>query len=359
MPSNFLHYTRHQITQDDKDAVLRAMDSGYLTRGPEVEAFEEEFRKYVGSEYAVAVTSGTAALHLACMASNLDMGDTVDVPDITCAPTANAPMLRGLRVKLYDNMCSDERGAKTMIVHYAGEPYWTRDALIEDAAHALGARYHDGAMVGSCPESLATCFSFHSTKHITCGEGGMVTTNSLNAYKRLTAMRNQGWVKGYSVEPWAVQWEIVGINYEMSEMAAALGRSQLRRIASNLATRKKIARQYYEELPKFIDTVVHKYGCEEIWQKPWPSYHLFPVLIDFKAVGKSRQQVMTELLKRGIETQVHFQPLHQMPVLKAHYTDEQFPAATAFYEKELSLPMHHGMSVDDAQRVCKALKEIL
>lgn len=356
MQNNFLHYTRHQITQEDKDAVLRVMDSGCLSRGKEVRAFEEEFAAYVGAKHAIACTSGTAALHLACM-ELISSTDKIDVPVVTFAATANAPMLCGLKVNLYDNMSPEGTPFKGIIVHYAGEPYQDREALIEDAAHALGAKYHDGAMVGSCPESLMTCFSFHPTKHITCGEGGMVTTNDGDIAHRLRLVRGNGIERGYSDEPWRYSWVTHGLNYEMSEMNAALGRSQLKRMRNNLAVRRGIAYAYQTYLPENVQPVIPRHAGY-IHADPC-SYHLSPVLIDFETLGKSRQQVMAELLKRGIETQVHYTPLHLQPMFAEQYAPDAFPHAMEFYRQELSLPMHNSMSVDDAQRVCDALKEIL
>jgi dTDP-4-amino-4,6-dideoxygalactose transaminase len=328
-----------------------------LTGGSSVSKFEREFARYVGVKHAVAVTSGTAALHLACMQIiGTIHKKRVDVPVMTYVATANAPMLCGMEVSLYDNMSEDAPGYKDIIVHYGGEAYGKK-AMIEDASHALGALYADGKVVGSCPESLMTCFSFHPTKHITCGQGGMITTNDDNIARDLRRMRGNGIERGYSEEPWRYQWVSHGLNYEMSEVNAALGFSQLMRINTNISQRKYLAGVYYDNLPKQIVNYLARgtqprfnYDC---------SYHLFPVLIDFKKIGQSRQQIMAKLLAKGIETQVHYTPLHLQPMLSDQYAPGDFPAAMKFYEQELSLPMHHDMTDGDVIRVCNALKEIL
>lgn len=357
MKSNLLRVSRHSISEDDKKAVLRALESGTIARGKEIRAFEEEFACYVGAKHAVACSSGTAALHLACMATGeLFNNKLINVPTVTFAATANAPKMCGSLVGFYDNMDPSIRGHQHIIIHFAGSAYHIHDAFIEDACHALGASY-DGEpasevkRIGSCPESAMTCFSFHPTKHITTGEGGMVTTNDEGYAKELRRLKSNGIDRPASDLPWEYSWSSLGLNYEMSEISAALGRSQLENIRNSLEGRRKIGREYFHRLPGSAKPVLEA----EHWLHD--SFHIFPVRIDFRAVGKTRSQVMFELLKRGIETQVHYKPLHLHPMGGGRRGD--LPHAEAYYDQALSLPIHCEMTPEDAVYVCEALEEVL
>lgn len=329
------------------------MKSGVITRGPEVRAFEEEFADYVGAKHAVACTSGTAALHLACMAGAIGKNSIVDVPTITFAATANTPLLYGSKVVYSHGPVHNRSAMQKIAMHYAGHAVHSDfpGVVIEDACHALGASYPDGKKVGSCPESLMTCFSFHPAKHITTGEGGMVTTNDEQIVKRLRSLQNNGRHPRNGEGVWGLDWVENGLNYEMSDIAAALGRSQLKRAGEFLRVRRDRAYTYFRCLPDTAKPVLAQGNNHR------DSYHLFPVLIDFEAIGKSRERVMFQLMKKGIETQVHYVPLHLQPMGGGKRGD--LPEAEKFYDLELSLPMHVNLTQDDVKYVCESLKEVL
>ena len=355
-----IRLSQHQISSEDVASVALAMNSGTISRGSEVKAFEREFASYVEAEYAVMVSSGTAALHLACRAVGVHENTTVAVPTMTFAATANAPIACGANIQLYDmEIRAHSPAGMILVAHYAGYAEdiiligWdlADDAIvIEDAAHALGARYSDSTMVGSCPRSKMTCFSFHPTKVITTGEGGCITTNSASTYQRLLRLRDNGRVQPYSEdEPFSYSVIEPGLNYWMSEMAAALGRSQLKNLNTFLHKRIMLANLYRSKLPGIADLVLNE--GDRI------SPYIYPILIDFKEVEQSRTQVMTALLKRGIETGIHYKPLHLFPAFPGREGDH--PNAEAFYKKELTLPLHCGMSEEDVEYVCSALDEVL
>lgn len=313
-----------------------------LTRGRQTRAFEEEFADYVGARHAVACSSGTAALWLAVKAME---PSEWRVPAITFAATRNA----ALRHQIVDvdpdtGLLSDDSpgGAelvqRTVFVDYAGVPMdgWS----VEDAAHALGSHYCNGHMVGSAG---LTCFSFHPAKTITTGEGGMVTTQSQGVAEYMRRLRDNGIVRSPEYPPGYYDNSGYGLNFHMGEMAAALGRSQLRRIKTILAKRRELALHYIAALPRSVRTVIR--NAEEVSKN---ACHIFPVLIDFEALETTRERVMAELMRQGIETNVHYVPLQR-----------GLPGAEEFYRRELTLPLHCGLTLDDVDRVCNALGEIL
>jgi len=340
----WLPISRHEITEDDRQAVLRVLSNDTdIARGREIRAFEEELAAYVGARYAVACSSGTAALWLALRTIRRDR---VDVPAITFAATRNAVRIQSQTIVDVDSdtgLGVFTEARRALPVHYAGQIAQS-DGLfeIEDAAHALGSSCPGGTLVGAGPS--LTCFSFHPTKTITTGEGGAVTTDDEGAAQEMRRLRNNGIVRSKAHnEPWFYDNSGFGLNWDMSEMQAALGRSQLGRINSILDKRRLLAYRYIEKLPEQVRPIIDSYDAAR-----HNACHIFPTLVEFEALDIPRERVFYELARRGIEAQVHYIPL-----------ERGLPGAEAFYARELTLPLHCRMSVSDVEYVCESLAEIL
>ena len=402
-----LSYGRQCITEADIDAVVAVLRGDYLTQGPTIGHFEAAFSRYIGSSHAIAVANGTAALHLACSALGLGKGDGAIVPATTFAATSNAvlyggatpvfadvdPLSGNLSLKSLEAayVLATERGltVKAVLpVHFAGLPcdmgeIWgfARDhniSVIEDACHSLGAEYRcrvadDFAKVGSSPLSTMTVFSFHPVKHITTGEGGLITTEDKVLSERLQRLRSHGITKdpeqyiakdrAYdgdtgALNPWYHEMQELGFNYRLCDIQAALGLSQIARIGEFVSRRRELASLYRKHLGN------HRWleipPAEAALQRH--SYHLFPVLIDFKSLGKSRRQVMTELGDAGVGTQVHYMPVQRHPYYeqnRSRWLSTPIPNADKFYEAELSIPMYPSMTDNDAMKVVDALASVL
>lgn len=343
-----IRISRHVITPEDRRMVNAALD-GDIARGKLIRDFEEAFAKEVGAKYAVAVSSGTTALYLACRAAGIGPGHVVGIPAITFCATANAPLMCGAKVRYLDDAALHD--VQTGIpVCYSGHLSGLPDSVngmvcpVIDACHALGALFPLNA-------DGMRCYSLHPAKQITCGEGGIVTTNDEKQVRVLRALRNNGIVYGPSNQPWRYHWVAPSLNFWMSDINAALGLSQLKRLSKIIDERRYIARAYWNCLPEEARSYLVP---ENEWRD---SFALFPVLIDFKRIGRTKTQVMMGLLKRGIETQVHYTPLHMQPMGGGKRGD--LPAAERFYDQELSLPMHNDMTPEDAEKVCTALKEVI
>lgn len=390
MSSDRLPYARHFVDDDDLASVMEAMRGDLLTQGPQLATFERELAQACDVPYAVAVSSGTAALHIAALAANLGPGDNFVTSPLTFVASASAGVLCGATPRFVDidratrNLSVDQlaraldatpRPKAIVPVHYGGWPVamprvhaLARQAgavVIEDACHALGAEYRDdhGAWqrVGSCRHSDMTCFSFHPVKHITTGEGGAITTRSEELYRRLLRLRSHGIERdpdrmSEDHGPWYYEVVETAPNYRLSDILAALGRTQLRRLKGWVARRRALARQYDQELAG-IRGLVLPAGAEHARS----AYHLYPVWVDEEACGQSRREVFGALHERGIAVQVHYVPVHLFPHYRQRFgtAPGQYPEAERFYGGAISLPLFPQMTDDDLTRVVHALREIL
>jgi len=371
-------YSRQSIDEEDIQAVVEVLRSDWLTTGPRVAEFEEVFAHYVGAKEAVAVSSGTAALHCAMYALDIGEGDEVILPPITFAATANCIVFqRGTPVfvdvepdtLLIDPPKIEERvteKTKAIIsVDFAGQPcdyerLWDVAAshslsLVADGCHALGAEYR-GKSVGALADM--TVFSFHPVKHITTGEGGMVTTDDPELAHRMRMFRNHGIKTDHhhreKLGSWYYEMEDLGYNYRITDIQCALGISQLSKLPRFLERRRAIAHQYDEvfaELTGITPLVLRN--------QVFHAYHLYVVKIDFASIGLDRQTLFRKLRERGIGANVHYIPIHLHP-----YYRKQFgtgpglcPVAEASYEQILSLPMHPGMTDREVELVYTALND--
>ena len=373
MRTSFLPFHCPDITDSDIDAVARTMRSGWLTTGPQSEQFEKEFADYVGASHAVSVNSGTAALHLALEAIGVGNGDEVIVPTMTFAATAEVVEYNGAIPILVD--CLPDRltidptatanavtpRTKAIIpMHYGGHPC-DMDALleladahaihvIEDAAHALPTSFR-GQTIGSLSEF--TCFSFYATKTITSGEGGMITTENDDRAHRLRQMRLHG--IDHAPEhgaPWQYQIASKGFKYNLSDILAALGLSQLRRCDSMWRRRSAIANTYDKS---FRD--ISAIGVPARTTHAEPSWHLYSLRLTHDQLAISRDEFIQQLATAQIGTSVHYRPLHQHPkyAQNSRYSSAHFPHADQAFQDILSLPIYSAMTDQDVADVVDAV----
>lgn len=385
-------YGRHFLDDSDIQAVVDVLRHGWLTQGPKVDEFEAAIATRVGAKYAVAVSSGTAALHIACMTAGIGKGDTVVTTPNTFVASANCVVYVGATPEFADidsdtlnldpeklaQKCFDLGQVKAIIpVHFGGLPCnmlaihkiasQFGSIVIEDAAHALGATYDDGRPVGSCTYSDMTVFSFHPVKIIATGEGGLVTTNSETLYQDLLRLRSHGINKGNDPyllphhaytdgihNPWYYEMREVGFNYRITDLQCALGLSQLAKLDRFLARRRELAMRYdsvFAETPHITPT--QRAG------RASSSHHIYPVRIDFEGAGRSRNAFMRELIARDIISQVHYIPVHYHPYYRANgHRDASFPVTEHYYEQALSLPLYYGLSNDEQDYVAAQVKEL-
>jgi len=381
----YIPYGKQYIDDDDIKQVVRILKSDWITQGRTVDDFEKAIARYCGAKYAVAVSSGTAALHIACLAGGLSKGDEAVTTPITFLATPNAVLYAGAKPVFADvdpvfaNI--DPREAERKIssrtravlpVHFAGMPCDMPEIsriakkhglfVVEDACHALGAEYTSRGKrikVGSCEHSDMTVLSFHPVKHITTGEGGAVTTNSRKLYKKLKALRTHGTYKTASVMAkkgsWYYEMRDLGFNYRITDFQCAMGISQLAKIDGFLRRRNEIASLYRGRLGGIKGVEVPP-GAE----KGTHAYHLYPLRIDYGRLKTSRQRVLDLLRERGIMCQVHYIPVYKQPYYrKLGYKSGSCPRADMFYQRELSIPMYPSMKKKDVLRVADALLDIL
>lgn len=374
-------YGRQYIDEKDIEAVVEVLKGDYLTTGPYIEKFEKAFAEKVGARYAVAVSSGTAALHLSCLAAGIGKRDEVITSPMTFAASANCAAYTGARPVFADiekngNIDPEEILAKInsrtraiIPVHYTGYPCDMEKIqkiaashnliIIEDACHALGARYRN-TTIGDCTYSDMTVFSFHPVKHITTGEGGMITTNSEELYHRLLLLRNHGITRREeeftetSHGGWYYEMQYLGSNYRMTDIQAALGLSQLEKLEWFIKRRREISEIYNRELKDLpLDLPAEEEGY-------YSSYHLYVIKLR-KEAGISRKELYDRLKERKIYTQVHYIPVHTFPYYKNQYGYKwgDYPAAEEHYRRVLSLPIYPGLTEDEIYRVIKAVKEVM
>ncbi len=383
MEGKYIGYGRQFIDQKDLDSVASVLTSGNLTQGPVVESFEKELCAYTGAGYCVAVSSGTAALHLAVAALEIEKGKEGITSPNTFVATSNSMIYNGLVPVFADidpgsyNIDPGQiekkitsRTALLLPVHFAGRPCDMETIgemaqrhklrIIEDACHAIGSDFPDGRKAGSCAHSDMTVFSFHPVKNITTGEGGAITTNDKALYQKLIQLRSHGIRKlsGDSPEnpgPWFYEMKALGFNYRLTDIQAALGITQLEKIEQFKEKRARIVCQYNKAFSGLDWLFLPRRDVEK-----QICFHLYTVQIDFQKIGKTRKQVMEYLSKQGVGTQVHYIPVYLQPYYSQNYgyAPKDFPAAQAYYEKTLSLPLFPGMDDGDVKRVIQLVRNL-
>lgn len=381
-------YAKQSITEEDINSVIAVLKSDWLTQGPAIERFERSVADYCGSKYAVAVNSATSALHIACLAAGLGRNDNIWTSPNTFVASANCGLYCGAQVDFVDvdsrtyNMSvgklemklseAERKGEIPKIVipvHFAGQSCeMTKIAelaaqygflVIEDASHAIGGRYR-GTKVGSCLFSEMTVFSFHPVKIITTGEGGMVLTNREDLYETLIRLRSHGitrnpkFLQGEPLGPWYYQQIELGFNYRMTDLQAALGVSQLKRIDEFIERRHFLARRYdmaLKDLPLILP-----------WQHPdiYSAFHLYVIRLKLERINKNRCKVFEELRGAGIGVNLHYIPVHTQPYYRnLGFNEGDFPEAELYYREAITLPLYFGLSDGEQDRVIEAIREVV
>lgn len=372
-------YGKQFIDKSDKDAVLKVLESDYLTQGPAVVEFEKNYSEYCGSKYAVAVANGTAALHLSVKALGLKKGDKVITTPITFAASANCVkylegdvLFADIDPKTYlidfnkiEDLIKRHKDIKGVIpVDFAGYPVNLGELksitekhgiwILEDACHAPGAKYYFNGNFynsGSCLHSDLSVFSFHPVKHIACGEGGMITMNLKSFAKKISLLRTHGITKSFDLLTkndggWYYEMQDLGFNYRLSDIHAALGNSQLLKANQGFKRRQEIACQYNKafseiksiKLPFVDKNIVH-------------AFHLYIIC------HQNRKELYNYLKENNIFCQVHYIPLHLMPYYQQFgYKKGDFPVSESYYETCLSLPMYPSIRQSELEYVIEKVK---
>jgi len=381
----FIPYGRQWIDEADIKAVEAVLESDYLTQGPAIEQFEDAIKSTTHAKYCVAVSNATQGLHIAVAALEGEIGAEGITTPITFVASANCLITNNL-VPVFADIDSHTYNispkeiekkvtSKTKViipVDFAGQAVDIdaikkiaikhRLYIVEDASHAIGSNYADGKPVGCCHKSDMTVFSFHPVKTITSGEGGAITTNNEVLYRRLLKLRTIGITKNEkelskNPGPWYYEMQLLGGNNRMTDIQAALGLSQLSRLSFFKQRRREIVNKYnnaFQDIPNITIPYEEKNvdSC----------FHLYVLQIDFEKIGKSRKQIMEELRKKGIGTQVHYIPVNSQPYYVKKYGEyivKDYPIAESYYNKCLSIPLFPMMTDSEIQKVYEAVVSIV
>jgi perosamine synthetase len=378
--TSYLPYGRQWVDEEDIQSVVDVLKGDFLTTGPAVGEFEKAVASYVGARYAVAFSNGTAALHGACFAAGISEGHEVITSPMTFAASSNCvlyqnakPVFADIDSKTYNidpekvEKLINENTKAIIPVHFTGQPVAIDEikklaekhnlVVIEDAAHALGATYKN-KKIGSFSDM--TMFSFHPVKHITSGEGGIITTNSEEYYQKLLQFRSHGITRDPEkmIEnhgPWYYEMQFLGFNYRMTDIQAALGTSQLKKIDKFVDLRKKYVSIYneaFEEIDEIQTPYQDQYGSS--------SWHLYIIRLDLEKLSGSRKEIFEALIKENIGVNVHYIPVHLLPYYsQLGYKQGICPNAEKLYEEIITLPLFPAMREEDVIDVIAAVNKVI
>lgn len=382
--SGMIPYGRQGVDDDDIQAVVDVLKSDFLTQGPVVPAFEQSVSEYCGVRHAVAVNSATSALHIACLALGVGQGDVVWTTPITFVASANCALYCGAKVDFVDidpitfNLSVERLAEKLYLaeregalpkvvipVHLCGQPcdmagihelslrYGFK--VIEDASHAIGGKYK-GEAIGNCRFSDIAIFSFHPVKIITTGEGGMAMTNDDELADRMRLLRSHGITRNPEEMtqlpdgPWYYQQITLGFNYRMTEMQAALGLSQMRRLDPFVAKRHEIAKRY--------DTLLENMPLITPWQHPdgYSGLHLYVIRLKLAEIKKSHREVFERLRQEKVGVNLHYIPVYLQPYYQnLGFGSGYCPEAERYYSEAISIPMFPSLTADQQDKVAYAV----
>ncbi|GAA4364638.1 UDP-4-amino-4,6-dideoxy-N-acetyl-beta-L-altrosamine transaminase [Kangiella marina] len=381
-------YGKQDINQQDIDAIFSVLKSDFLTQGPQVPAFEKVVTEFTGSKFGCAVNSATSALHIACLALGLGNGDILWTTPVTFVASSNCGLYCGANVDFVDidsrtyNLCPEKLERKLIqaeetgklpkvlvAVHLCGQPCDMKRIhelskrygfkIIEDASHAIGGSYQN-TKIGSCAYSDITVFSFHPVKIVTTAEGGLAVTNNQGLFDKMNLLRSHGvtrdenMMKGESHGGWYYEQIELGYNYRMTELQAALGVSQMQRLEEFIVARHALARRYNENLKDLPITLPFQL------ENTYSGLHLYVIRLQLEEINKTHKQVFDELREKGVGVNLHYIPVHTQPYYKAMgFNWGDFPEAEKYYQEAISIPMFHGMSVEQQDKVVATLKEVL
>lgn len=371
-------YATQWINDDDISEVVSALKSSYLTQGPKVAEFERKVAEYCGVKYAVAVNSGTAALHSACFAAGIKKDDEVITSPITFVATSNAVLYCGGKPVFSDiddkTINIDPKEIKKNItsktkaiipVHFAGYPCDMEEVsviaknnnlvVIEDACHAIGSEYK-GSKIGSCKYSDMTVLSFHAVKHMTTGEGGMVLTNNKDLYEKLLLFRTHGITRSTELlerkdeGPWYYEMHSLGFNYRITDFQCALGISQLKKLDQFINRRREIVEKYNEAF-RDNNNLVIPVELNQVRS----SWHLYVI-----RVKKDRRDIFNVLREAGVLVNVHYFPVYLQPYYqKLGYDNGQCPKAEQYYEQAITLPLFPKMRDEEVDYVIEQVLRVI
>jgi UDP-4-amino-4,6-dideoxy-N-acetyl-beta-L-altrosamine transaminase len=380
-------YSKQIIDKDDIKAVTKVLKSNFLTQGPMVEKFEKKIKKLVGAKYAIALNSATSGLHLSCLSLNLKKGDNVWTSINTFVSSANCALLCGAKVDFIDidlddyNLCikdlktkllkakKEKRLPKIIIpVHFAGRPCKMKEIynlskiykfkIIEDASHALGSKVYN-SYIGNCRHSDLAVFSFHPVKNITTGEGGVVTTNNKELCEKIRMLRTHGITKNrnkFSIKnspPWHYEQLLLGYNYRMNDIEAALGVSQITKLKKFLINRNKIANFYNENL-KNLNLILPK-----VDNKILNAFHLYPVRVNTLQAKKTRLKLFKYLRKKKFFINIHYIPVTKHSYFKKRGYNDSYSNMEAYYNTVISLPIFPNLNKKILSSIIKHIKVIV
>lgn len=375
-------YGRQDIDESDVEAVVDVLRSDYLTCGPATGRFEEGLREATGAPHVTAVANGTAALHVACLAAGIRPGDEVVVSPITFAASANCvryvgatpvfadiePDTWNVSPEAIESLVTDRTRA-VVAVDFGGVPVDATAirevcdrhglAFIEDAAHAIGTRHADGRLVGSVAD--LTCLSFHPVKTVTTGEGGAVCTGDpalakkVELYAKHGITRRPEWMREPDAGGWYYEQLVLGYNYRISDIEAALGASQLRRLPRFAERRREVVARYDEAFSAIPEVSFQRDPSPETTVR-----HLYALRFDLGSLGTTRRWIYDALRAEGVGTNVHYQPVYRLPYYRdLGYDPECCPEANRYYEEAVTLPLHCRLTDDEVEGVIRAIDKVV